>query len=126
MDGLLLTLHILSGAVWVGAGLYSTVSYPRHAANGTLRGVLAVDQKLGSIVFGTAIGVLLLSGIGLVLMSDTFSFTHVFVLTGIGVIVLSSVLEGVLFGPATKRALGRVRSRWCYQRCSAGPYPPIW
>ena len=105
MDGILLTLHILSAAVWVGGGIYASVSYPRHAANGTLRGVLAVDQKLGSIVFGSAIAVLLLSGVGLVLMSDTFGFGHAFVLVGIGVIVLSSILEGVVFGPATKKSL---------------------
>ncbi|MCI0425998.1 MAG: hypothetical protein L0Z49_11465 [Actinobacteria bacterium] len=105
MDGLLLTVHILSASVWVGAGIYSSVTYPRHAANGTLRGVVAVDQKLGSIVFGTAIALLLLSGVGLVLMSDTFGFGHAFVLVGIGVVVVSSILEGAVFGPANKRVM---------------------
>jgi len=105
MDGLLLTVHTLAAAIWIGAGIYSSVSYPKHAANGTLRGVVAVDQKLGSIVIGTAIGVLLLSGIGLVLLSETFDFTHVFVLVGVGVIVLSSILESTIFGPATKKSL---------------------
>jgi len=105
MDGLLLTVHIFSAAVWIGGGVYASVSYPRHAANGTLRAVMAVDQKLGAVVFGTAIALLLLSGVGLVLMSDTFGFGHAFVLIGIGVIVLSSILEGTVFGPATKRML---------------------
>ena len=105
MDELLLTVHIFSAAVWVGGVVYTSVTYPRHAANGTLRGVLAVDQKLGSIVFGTAIALLLLSGIGLVLMSETVGFGHAFVLVGIGVIVVSSILEGTVFGPATKKML---------------------
>jgi hypothetical protein len=105
MDAILLTVHILAASVWIGGGIYASVSYPRHAANGTLRGVVAVDQKLGSIVFGTAIALLLLSGVGLVLMSDTFGFGHAFVLVGIGVIVVSSILEGTLFGPATKKML---------------------
>lgn len=103
MEGLLLTLHIFSAAIWVGASIYAGFSYPRHAANGTLRGVMIVDQKLGSIVFGIAIVILLLSGIGLVLMSETFGFGHAFVLIGIGVIVVSSIAEGVVFGPAVKR-----------------------
>ena len=105
MDDLLLTVHIFSAAIWIGGGVYTSVIYPRHAANGTLRGVLAVDQKVGAIVFGTAIALLLLSGIGLVLMSETFGFGHAFVLIGIGVIVVSSILEGTVFGPATKKML---------------------
>ena len=105
MDGLLLSVHIFAAAVWIGCGVYTSVSYPKHAANGTLRGVMAVDQKLGAIVFGSAIALLLLSGVGLVLMSDTFGFAHAFVLIGIGVIVLSSILESTVFGPATKKML---------------------
>jgi len=105
MDDLLLTVHIFSAAIWIGGGVYTSVTYPRHAANGTLRGVLAVDQKVGSIVFGTAISLLLLSGIGLVLMSETIGFGHAFVLVGIGVIVVSSILEGAVFGRATKKML---------------------
>jgi hypothetical protein len=104
MEGLLLTVHIFAAAIWVGAGVYAGFSYPRHAANGTLRGVMLVDQKLGSIVFGVAVGLLLLSGIGLVLMSETFGFEHAFVLVGIGVIVVGSIAEGVVFGPAVKRS----------------------
>jgi hypothetical protein len=103
MDGILLTVHIFSAAIWVGSGVYAGFAYPRHAANGTLRGVMVVDQKLGSIVFGISILLVLLSGVGLVLMSDTFGFGHAFVLVGIGVIVVSSIAEGVVFGPAVKR-----------------------
>jgi len=103
MEALLLTVHIFAAAVWVGASLYAGFSYPRHAGNGTLRGVIAVDQKLGSIVIGSAIGVVLLSGVGLVMVSDVFGFGHAFVLIGIGAIVVSSVAEVVVFGPATQR-----------------------
>lgn len=103
MEALLLTVHITAATVWIGAGIYAGFSYPEHAANGTLRGVLTVDQKLGSIVFGSAIALVLLSGIGLVMMSDIVSFGHAFVLIGIGVIVVTSVAEVVVFGPATKR-----------------------
>lgn len=103
MEAFLLTVHIMAAAVWIGAGIYAGFSYPKHAANGTLRGVIAVDVKLGSIVFGAAVGLLLLSGVGLVMISDVFGFGHAFVLIGIAVIVVSGIAEGVVFGPATKR-----------------------
>lgn len=102
---LLLTVHILAAAVWVGAGIYSSAAYPRHAANGTLRDVMVVDQKLGAIVIGSAITLLVVSGIGLVMMSPVIGFGSAFVLVGIGVVVLSSILEGAIFGPATKRMI---------------------
>jgi hypothetical protein len=102
---LLLTVHILGAAVWIGAGIYSSAAYPKHAANGTLRGVMAVDQKLGSVVIGGAIALLLLSGIGLVMVSPVIGFGTAFVLVGIGAIVLSSILEGAIFGRATKKMI---------------------
>jgi hypothetical protein len=100
----LLTIHILAAALWIGGGVYATLSYRRHAVAGTLRQVLAVDQKIGAL-FGVSIGLLLLSGIGMVLNSERFSFTHAFVVIGIAAIVISGAVEGVFFGPATKRAL---------------------
>lgn len=100
----LLTIHILAAAVWIGGGIYATFAYPKHAAAGTLRGVMTVDQKTGAI-FGISMGLVLLSGIGMVLNSDRFSFTHAFVIIGIGAIVVTGALEGAVFGKATKKAL---------------------
>lgn len=100
----LLTLHILAAAVWIGGGIYALLSYRRHAALGTLRSAMTADQKVGS-VFGISIGLLLLSGIALVLNSERFSFTHAFVLIGIGAIVLSGAIEGTVFAKATKEAM---------------------
>ncbi len=100
----LLTIHILAAAVWIGGGIYALTAYRKHAAAGTLRPVMTVDQKMGAL-FGGSIGLLLLSGIGLVLNSERFSFTHAFVIIGIGAIVVSGVVEGTVFGPATKKAL---------------------
>jgi uncharacterized membrane protein len=105
MEAFLLTVHILAAAVWIGAGIYGSFSYPRHAANRTLSAVVAVDEKLGSIVYGIAVLLVLLTGIGLVLISDAFEFGHLFVLVGIGVVVVSSIAEVTVFGPATKRTV---------------------
>jgi uncharacterized membrane protein len=105
MEALLVTVHILAAAVWIGAGIYGSFSYPRHVANRTLRSILAVDEKLGSIVFGTAIALVLLTGIVLVLMSDSIGFGHAFVLVGIGVVVVTSLVEVTVSAPAMKRAV---------------------
>lgn len=104
----LLTIHILAAAIWIGGGIYATLTYRKHAAAGSLRTVMIVDQKLGA-VFGISIGLLLLSGIGMVLNSERFSFTHAFVIIGIGAIVVSSAVEGAVFGKATKHALAEGR-----------------
>ena len=104
MRDLLLTIHILSAAAWIGGALYATISLPRHAANAGVAKTLAVDQWLGPRFFGTAVGLLLLSGIGLVVDSEVFGWGDAFVLIGIGVIVISSALEGAVFSPAMKKA----------------------
>ena len=108
MQEILLTIHILAAAIWIGGGIYATLSYRRHAEAGSLRKVVEVDQKIGAL-FGISIGLLLLSGIAMVLNSDRFSFTHAFVIIGIGAIVLSGAVEGAVFGRATKQALAEGR-----------------
>lgn len=100
----LLTIHILAAALWIGGGVYATLSHRKHTEAGTLRAVMTVDQKMGGI-FGISIGLLLLSGIGLVLNAEQFSFTHAFVIIGIGAIVVSGAVEGAVFGKAAKQAL---------------------
>ena len=106
----LLTIHILAAAVWIGGGVYALLSYRKHAEAGSLRSVMTVDQKIGAI-FGISIGLLLLSGIGMVLNSDRFEFTHAFVIIGIGAIVVSGAVEGAVFGKATKQALASEEER---------------
>ena len=103
MRDLLLTIHIIAAATWVGGGLHAALSFPRHAANSGLKRALAVDEALGSRLFGSAMALLLLSGVGLVTISDTFGWGNGFVLIGIGVIVAEGILQGAWLGPATKK-----------------------
>ncbi|HEX6945962.1 MAG TPA: hypothetical protein VF246_01250 [Acidimicrobiia bacterium] len=103
LQQILLTLHIIAAGLWLGGGIYATLAYRRHAAEGTLSRVMAVEEKIGAF-FGVAVVTLLLTGIGMVLNSERFSFTHAFVIIGIGAIVVSGALEGRVFGPAMKRA----------------------
>ncbi len=103
MRDLLLTLHILAAAAWIGGGLFASVSFSKLATEMGLGPVQELGESVGAKFFGTAVGVMVLSGAGLVMLSETFGWGSVFVLVGIAVVVLDSVLEGAVFGPRLKR-----------------------
>ena len=103
MRDVLLTIHILAAAGYIGGGAYSLFVLPGSVREMGLKTAMAKDQSLGNKFFGTTVGVLLLSGIGLILDSDVYGWGDTFVLIGIGVIVVSGIIEGVSLAPATKR-----------------------
>lgn len=103
MRNLLLIIHILAAGAWIGGSLYSAFAIPQQAAESGVARVLTMVQRLGTRYFGSAVGVLLVSGVGLVLLSDAFGWGSAFVLIGIGVIVADSIFEGAILGPAWKR-----------------------
>lgn len=78
------------------------MSFRRQTAIEGPRKAFAVVDALGNKYFGTSFAALLLSGIGLVLISD-YGFGSIFVVIGIAVLVVQSVLEGAVLGPTTKR-----------------------
>ena len=103
MRELLLTIHILAAAAWIGGGLFAGVSFSKLATQMGLGPLRALDDSVGPKFFGTAVGVMVLSGAGLVMMSETVGWGSVFVLVGIAVVVLDGVLEGAVFGPRLRR-----------------------
>ncbi len=103
MRELLLTIHILSAAAWIGGGLFATFSYSSLAETVGLKRLGALDQTLGARFFGTAVVALVLSGVGLVLGSPAIGWGDAFVLIGIGVVIVDGILEGAIFGPRAKR-----------------------
>lgn len=104
MREFLLIIHILSAAAWIGGGLFSLVSFPALARQVGVKEVGRLDESIGSKFFGSAMVLLLLSGIALVLTSDAFGWGDAFVLIGIGVIVIEGALQGAVFGPRMARA----------------------
>lgn len=100
---LLLTLHIVGVAGWLGGGLFSSISFASLARTIGLKPVLDLSASLGGKFFGTAVGLVVLSGVGLVLTSDAYGWGSGFVLVGIGVVLADGVLEGAVFGPRLKR-----------------------
>jgi hypothetical protein len=96
-DGLLL-LHILGVAGWLGGALHAMYTYPATARIGppkageALRGM----EKPASIYFGVTSGLVLLSGIVLVLTSDAFGWTDAFVLIGLGAFLITGIIQSAV------------------------------
>ena len=109
MRDILLSIHIIGAAAFIGGGAYSLAVFPGNVKEIGIKAALARDEAMGNKFFGTAVGILLLSGILLVLDSDVYGWGDAFVLIGIGVIGLSGVDRGALrdtHGP-TAQCLGR-------------------
>lgn len=102
MKEFLLTVHILAAAAWIGGSLFAGVSFASMASNLGLKSLRSLDESIGTRYFGSAVGLLVLSGVGLVLTSDQFGWGDAFVLIGIGVVVVDGALEGAIFGPRLK------------------------
>lgn len=102
---LVLTLHVLAAAAWIGSSFYSSVVYPRHASNRTLGATYHVEEKVARNFIGAAMALVLITGVTLVLMTPAFGFTDLFVIIGFAAIIVRVALEGGLFIPAIKRTV---------------------
>lgn len=105
-DGLLF-LHIIGAAGWLGGAIYAAYTYSTLAkaepsAAGPALGRL---KKVEDRYFGPVTGLVLLSGVGLVLTSDAFGWGDAFVLIGLGAILVSGILNGTVFKGSTDRLI---------------------
>ncbi len=105
-DGLLF-LHILGATAWIGGGLYGMYVYSSVAGLGPPAAgpVLAAFEKRGSAYFGLSSGLVLLSGIGLILTSDAYGWGDTFVLIGLGAFLLSAIVQSTIGKRANERML---------------------
>ncbi len=110
-DGLLF-LHIVGVAGWLGGGLFGAFAYPTVARSGppAAAGILAVFEKWGGAYFGVTSGLVLLSGIGLVVSSDAFGWSDTFVLIGLGAFLVSGIVQSTVGGRANKRLAAAAES----------------
>jgi len=92
-DGLLF-LHIVGVAGWLGGGAYALYTYSALATTEAAAAGPALQRlkKVEDRFFGPASGLVLLSGIGLVLTSDAFGWGDTFVIIGLVAFVLSAIL----------------------------------
>ncbi len=98
MHSWLLFFHILGAAGWVGGGAFGSFLLPRLVAPGTegARHSMEALSKPAAIYFGSASDILLLSGIGLVLTSENYGWTDLFVLIGLGAFLASGIWQGLM------------------------------
>ena len=88
----LLFLHIVSAVVYVGGAV--TITIQATGATGIPRQFLRLSEQAGRAV-GIGAVLTLLTGIGLVLESDFWSFSMFFVWFGIGAVVISGAVDGL-------------------------------
>ena len=87
----LLFVHVLAAALWVGGGVMLHIIAERAVKSddpGRIGTLLADAEYTGKVFFGPASGVTLLAGIALVLKGD-WGWDHIFILAGILGIVIS-------------------------------------
>jgi len=92
-DGLLF-LHIVGVAGWLGGGAYALYTYSALATMDAAAAGPALQRlkKVEDRFFGPASGLVLLSGVGLVLTSEAFGWGDTFVIVGLVAFVLSAIL----------------------------------
>jgi len=109
-DGLLF-LHIVGVAGWLGGGAYALYTYSALATMEAAAAGPALQRlkKVEDRFFGPASGLVLLSGIGLVLTSDAFGWGDTFVIIGLVAFVLSAIL-GATVGKRNSERLAEATS----------------
>ncbi|MGH8873619.1 MAG: hypothetical protein ACRDWS_16790 [Acidimicrobiia bacterium] len=98
MRDFLLFLHIVGVAGWLGGAAYAAYTYSvlapmdPAAAGPALQRLKKVEDRF----FGPSSGLVLLSGIGLVLTSEAFGWGDAFVIIGLVAFVLTAILGATL------------------------------
>lgn len=98
MRDFLLFMHIVGVAGWLGGAAYAAYTYSvlapmdPAAAGPALQRLKKVEDRF----FGPSSGLVLLSGIGLVLTSEAFGWGDAFVIIGLVAFVLTAILGATL------------------------------
>ncbi len=103
---ILLFVHVAAAAAWFGGGVMIHVIMERARASndaGRISALLDDAEHLGKRYFGPATVVTFLAGLWLVFEGD-WGFDHVFILGGLGGVLLSSILGFVMIQPAATKA----------------------
>ncbi len=103
MNGILLWLHILASATWIGAAVAVLFLAPRMAVTATSGQAFAVQWvEMGRKLFTPAAIVALATGIGLVIV-DNHSFSSAFVSIGFLTVIVGGVLGARVYAPMGRK-----------------------
>lgn len=106
MQRVLLTVHIIAVALWLGGSVMNGFINAKVASQEDAHvnaGVARVETSLGLQFYMPMAILTLLTGIGLVLNSDAYSFGSVFVGFGFLSIIVAAVLGPTKFQPLSDR-----------------------
>ncbi|MEA1903094.1 MAG: DUF2269 family protein [Actinomycetota bacterium] len=108
----LLVIHIAGAGSWLGANLLQAVVPSMAAKQGVeaAAGWFRVAGELSKKFYMPVSTVLLATGIWMVLLDDSISFENVFVVIGIGMIVVGALLGIFVFEPGSEEAATAVES----------------
>lgn len=108
MRDILLWLHIIGAATWLGANLTQAFVGPKLMANReTAPGWLRAVEKSSGPLYGTASALILITGIILIVTSDgIYRFSSLFVTIGFAVLILGGALAGLVFNRKTRQMIG--------------------
>lgn len=106
MRDTLLIIHIVAVSLWLGGSVMNGLLNARLASTGNMPAQAAlarVEASLGTTFYAPVAILTLLSGVGLVLGDDAFSFGDMFVSAGFLAIIVAAVLGPTKFEPLGKR-----------------------
>jgi len=108
-DDVLLFFQIIGAAGWIGGATFAHFYLGQLVKEGGTERGRSMESFLDSLrLYGAiAIPLLLLTGVGLVLTEDQWSWSDTFVWVGIGAVVIAGLWEG---GYARKRDVAPVES----------------
>jgi hypothetical protein len=101
-----LWLHIIGASMWIGTNVAQMVIGPRLVRDGAGLPWLKAVEKGSGPIYGGAAGLILLTGIYLVVSNDSFSFGSAFVGIGITILIIGGALAGLVFNRKTRQAIG--------------------
>ena len=106
MRNLALWLHIIGASMWIGTNVAQMVIGPRLVKEGAGLAWLKAVEKAGGPIYGAASGLIILTGIYLVVSNDSFSFGSAFVGIGIAVVIIGGAMAGLVFNRRTRQTIG--------------------
>jgi uncharacterized membrane-anchored protein len=103
---LLLFIHILAAASWLGANVTQIVVNPVMAKTGGAAAAAWMRQtlRMGNFVYAPAAVVALITGIFLVIDGAQWEFEQFFVALGFITVIVGAVLGTRVFGPLGRKA----------------------
>jgi len=107
MRNALLFFHIVGVAGWLGAGAHSLITHSTVARLEPPAGreALRTFEKKATLYFSVTSGLVILSGVGLLMTSDDYGWGDTFVLIGLGAFVVSGVIQSVVGRKNNERLL---------------------